>query len=107
MNKSLPSYLMMARQPSDEFALVREIRAHDAETPIVLLADGGSIEDAVKAIQQEGVYNYLEKPIDPNKLKLVLDGAVELALARRENELLRRQLQDRGRSAILSVILIQ
>jgi Response regulator containing CheY-like receiver, AAA-type ATPase, and DNA-binding domains len=42
------------------------------------------------------VYNYLEKPIDPNKLKLVLDGAVELALARRENELLRRQLQDRG-----------
>jgi DNA-binding NtrC family response regulator len=82
--------------PSDEFALVREIRAHDAETPIVLLADGGSIEDAVKAIQQEGVYNYLEKPIDPNKLKLVLDGAVELALARRENELLRRQLQDRG-----------
>jgi len=82
--------------PSDEFALVREIRAHDAETPIVLLADGGSIEDAVKAIQQEGVYNYLEKPIDPNKLKLVLDGAVELALARRENELLRRQLRDRG-----------
>lgn len=80
----------------EEFALVREIRAHDPETPIVLLADGGSIEDAVKAIQQEGVYNYLEKPINPDKLKLVLNGAVELAVARRENELLRRQLQDRG-----------
>jgi DNA-binding NtrC family response regulator len=80
----------------EDFALVREIRSHDSETPIVLLADGGSIESAVKAIQQEGVYNYLEKPIDPDKLKFVLDGAIELALARRENELLRRQLQDRG-----------
>ena len=81
---------------SEDFALVREIRSHDPETPIVLLAEGGSIESAVKAIQQEGVYNYLEKPIDPDKLKFVLDGAIELALARRENELLRRQLQDRG-----------
>ena len=80
----------------EDFALVREIRSHDPETPIVLLAEGGSIESAVKAIQQEGVYNYLEKPIDPDKLKFVLDGAIELALARRENELLRRQLQDRG-----------
>jgi DNA-binding NtrC family response regulator len=80
----------------EDFALVREIRSHDPETPIVLLAEGGSIESAVKAIQQEGVYNYLEKPIDPDKLRFVLDGAFELALARRENELLRRQLKDRG-----------
>ena len=85
----------------EDFALVREIRSHDPETPIVLLANGGSIESAVKAIQQEGVYNYLEKPIDPDKLKFVLDGAIELALARRENELLRRQLQDRGAFADL------
>ena len=83
-------------QTAEDFALVRAIRSHDPETLIVLLADGGSIEGAVKAIQQEGVYNYLEKPIDPDKLKFVLDGAIELALARRENELLRRQLQDRG-----------
>lgn len=80
----------------EDFAVVREIRLHDPETPVILLANSGSVENAVKAIQQEGVFHYLEKPVDPDKLKLVLDSAVELATARRENELLRRQLQDRG-----------
>ena len=81
---------------AEDFALVREIRTQDADVAVVLLTDQGSVENAVQAIQQEGVYNYLEKPIDPHKLRLVIDSAVELALAKRENELLRRQLQDRG-----------
>jgi len=80
----------------EDFAFVRGIRLQDPETPVVLLADRGSVENAVKAIQQEGVYHYLEKPIDPDKLRLVIDSATELAVARKENELLRRQLQDRG-----------
>jgi DNA-binding NtrC family response regulator len=81
---------------SEDFTFVREIRLQDADVPVVLLTDQGSVASAVQAIQQEGVYHYLEKPIDPNKLRLVVDSAVELAVAKRENELLRRQLQDRG-----------
>lgn len=81
---------------AEDFTLVREIRLQDADVPVVLLTDQGSVETAVQAIQQEGVYHYLEKPIDPHKLRLVVDSAVELAVAKRENELLRRQLQDRG-----------
>lgn len=81
---------------AEDFTLVREIRLQDADVPVVLLTDQGSVASAVQAIQQEGVYHYLEKPIDPHKLKLVVDSAVELAVAKRENELLRRQLQDRG-----------
>jgi DNA-binding NtrC family response regulator len=81
---------------SEDFTLVREIRLQDADVPVVLLTDQGSVASAVQAIQQEGVYHYLEKPIDPHKLRLVVDSAVELAVAKRENELLRRQLQDRG-----------
>jgi DNA-binding NtrC family response regulator len=81
---------------AEDFTLVREIRLQDADVPVVLLTDQGSVETAVQAIQQEGVFHYLEKPIDPHKLRLVVDSAVELAVAKRENELLRRQLQDRG-----------
>jgi len=81
---------------NEDFALVREIRLTDAELPVVLLTDQGSVENAVHAIQQEGVYHYFAKPIDPHKFRLVLDRAVELTQAKRENELLRRQLQDRG-----------
>jgi DNA-binding NtrC family response regulator len=80
----------------EDFALVRKIRLTDEELPVVLLTDQGSVENAVQAIQHEGVYHYFAKPIDPHKLRLVLDRAVELTQAKRENELLRRQLQDRG-----------
>src|SRR6058998_634456 len=80
----------------EDFALVRRIRLTDEELPVVLLTEQGSVENAVHAIQQEGVYHYFEKPIDPHKLRLVLDRAVELSQAKRDNELLRRQLQDRG-----------
>jgi DNA-binding NtrC family response regulator len=80
----------------ETFALVREIRLTDGELPVVLLTEQGSVENAVHAIQEEGVYHYFEKPIDPHKLRLVLDRALELSDARRENELLKRQLQDRG-----------
>ena len=82
--------------PEDKFHLLREIRSLQPDTPVVLLTADGSIEVAVTAIQEEGAYYYLEKPVDPNKLRLVLDRAVELGKAHRENEVLRRQLKDRG-----------
>ncbi len=81
---------------SDGFGLLREIRALYSDTPVVLVTDQGSIEMALNAIQQEGAYHYFEKPVDADKLRIVLDRAVELTEAKCENELLRRQLQDRG-----------
>ncbi len=81
---------------SEGFGLLREIRALYPDTPVVLATDQGSVEMALDAIQHEGAYHYFEKPLDADKLRLVLDSAVELTEAKRENELLRRQLQDRG-----------
>src|SRR5688500_8824758 len=46
--------------------------------------------------QDEGAYHYFEKPVDADKLRIVLDRAVEFSEAKRENALLRRQLQERG-----------
>src|SRR5882762_104278 len=80
----------------EDFALVRAIRLQDVDLPVVLLTNQDAVDNTVEVIPQEGVYHYLEKPLDPNRLRLVLDRAVELADARRENELLKRQLRDRG-----------
>jgi DNA-binding NtrC family response regulator len=80
----------------DPFALLRELRLHQPHTPIILAASHGSVEIAVRAIQEEGAYHYFEKPVDPEKFLTVLERAAELAEARRENEILRRQLRDRG-----------
>jgi DNA-binding NtrC family response regulator len=81
---------------AEDFALVRAIRLQDVDLPVVLLTNQDVVDNTVEVIPQEGVYHYFEKPLDPKRLRLVLDRAVELADARRENELLRRQLRDRG-----------
>jgi DNA-binding NtrC family response regulator len=79
-----------------QFALLRELRERQPLTPVILIADNSSVETAVQAIQEEGAYHYFEKPVSFDRLHIVLKRAVELAEARRENELLRRQLRDRG-----------
>lgn len=80
----------------DGFGLLREIRERHPEVAVILLTGQGSVEMAMRAIQDEGAYHYFEKPLDFSKLRLVVERAVEYAEARRENDALRRQLRDRG-----------
>src|SRR6266576_6585834 len=80
----------------DSFALLRELRAQQPDTPIILASRNSSVKTAVRAIQEEGGYHYFEKPVDFEKFLAVLERAAELAETRRENEILRRQLRDRG-----------
>ena len=55
----------------------------------------GTVETAVEAIKQ-GAYDYLSKPIDPQRLKILLDQIAERHDTLREVRALRRQLQERG-----------
>ncbi len=80
----------------DGFDVLRHVKTQQTGIPVILLAESGSVELAIRAIQEEGAFYYFEKPVDANKLRVVLERAVELTEAKRENELLRRQLQDRG-----------
>jgi DNA-binding NtrC family response regulator len=94
----LPSVVLTdIRMPRmDGFELLREIRSLYPEMAVILLTGHGSVEMALRAIQEEGAYHYFEKPIDLKKLRIVVERAVEYSEARRENEALRRQLRDRG-----------
>ncbi len=86
----------LSRSSSDGFAVLREVKAQQARIPVIIIAENGTIELAMRAIQEEGAYHFFEEPVEADKLRAVLDRAFELTAARRENELLRRQLQDRG-----------
>lgn len=86
----------VASSTPDPLALLREIKFHYLDVPVVVISDNGSVELALQAVQDEGAYHYFEKPVDTAKLRAVTNRAAELTAARRENELLRRQLQDRG-----------
>jgi DNA-binding NtrC family response regulator len=67
----------------------------DPDITMVLMTAQGTVETAVSAIKQ-GAYDYLSKPIDPQRLKILLDQIVERHDTQREVRALRRQLQDRG-----------
>lgn len=86
----------LSKSSPDPLALLREIKLHYHDVPVVLISENGSVELALRAVQDEGAYHYFEKPVDLGKLRAVTNRAAELTAARRENELLRRQLQDRG-----------
>jgi DNA-binding NtrC family response regulator len=75
--------------------LLRALKEDGGELTIVILTAQGTVETAVEAIK-EGAYDYLTKPIEPQRLKILLDKIVERQDTRREVKVLRRQLRDHG-----------
>jgi DNA-binding NtrC family response regulator len=75
--------------------LLRALKDHGGDVTVVILTAQGTVETAVEAIK-EGAYDYLTKPIEPQRLKILLDKIVERQETLREVKVLRRQLRDHG-----------
>jgi DNA-binding NtrC family response regulator len=75
--------------------LLHALKEEGGELTVVILTAQGTVETAVEAIK-EGAYDYLTKPIEPQRLKILLDKIVERQDTRREVKVLRRQLRDHG-----------
>ena len=67
----------------------------DGDITVVLMTAQGTVETAVEAIKQ-GAYDYVPKPIDPQRLKILLDQIGERHDTLREMRVLRKQLRERG-----------
>jgi EAL domain-containing protein (putative c-di-GMP-specific phosphodiesterase class I)/ActR/RegA family two-component response regulator len=71
----------------DGVELLRRVREHDLDLPVILMTGAPSLETAVKAIEH-GALRYLFKPFNLDNLREVLVSAVEirrLADARRQS----------------------
>src|SRR5689334_5561007 len=79
----------------DGLALLKALRDQMSDISIILLTAQGTVETAVEAIK-EGAYDYLTKPIEPQRLKILLDKIVERLETLRENKVLRKQLREHG-----------
>jgi len=75
--------------------LLRAVRREESDVTVVILTAQGTVETAVEAIK-EGAYDYLTKPIEPQRLKILLDKIVERQETLREVKVLRRQLRESG-----------
>jgi DNA-binding NtrC family response regulator len=79
----------------DGLGLLRALQDQLTHLSVVILTAQGTVETAVEAIK-DGAYDYLTKPVDPQRLQILLAKAVERQQTRREVEHLRRQLRDKG-----------
>jgi DNA-binding NtrC family response regulator len=79
----------------DGLALLKSLKDEADQLKVIMLTAQGSVETAVEALKN-GATDYLTKPVDTQKLKLMLQGIAELNAQKRENEALRRQLKDQG-----------
>src|SRR5919201_1593396 len=87
------SDLVMPRMGGLE--LLRALKAECTALPIVILTAQGTVETAVEAIK-DGAYDYLTKPVEPQRLKILLDKIVERQDTLREVKVLRKQLREHG-----------
>ncbi len=87
------SDLVMPRMGGHD--LLRALKDQLSDITFILLTAQGTIESAVDAIK-DGAYDYLSKPVDPQRLRILLNKAVERQETLREVKLLRRQLREQG-----------
>jgi len=85
--------LIMPRM--DGLALLRALQQQGADVTTLLVTAQGTVETAVEAMK-EGAYDYITKPIDLQRLRVLLGKIVERLETLREVKALRRQLREHG-----------
>ncbi|HEV2313978.1 MAG TPA: sigma-54 dependent transcriptional regulator [Candidatus Acidoferrales bacterium] len=74
--------------------VLREARRADAMIPVILITAYGSVEDAVTAMK-DGAFDFIQKPVDLEHLKLLIARAAHQQELLRENLLLREEYAER------------
>jgi DNA-binding NtrC family response regulator len=79
----------------DGLGLLRALHDQLGDLTVILLTAQGSVESAVEAMKI-GAYDYLTKPVDPQRLQILLEKAFERQHTLREVQVLRKQLREKG-----------
>jgi DNA-binding NtrC family response regulator len=72
--------------------LLAKVRERHRDTLFILMTAYGTVENAVAAMKQ-GAYDYLPKPIDMKRLRVLVQKAIEFQAVVAENNELRSRLQ--------------
>lgn len=69
-------FLDIAMPDSSGLEILERIKSKKIETPVIIMTGYGTMQTAIRAIQL-GAYEYLTKPLDVDKLRIVADRALE------------------------------
>ena len=74
--------------------VLREARRAEPTLPVIIMTAYGSVDEAVTAMK-EGAFDFIQKPVDLDHLKLLLERAARQQELLRENLLLREEYAER------------
>jgi len=93
----------------DGLALLAEAKSREVGVPILVITGHGTVADAVAAMKA-GAFDFLQKPVDPDELVLLVRRAVEHHGLVAEVRMLRERMRERepgvlvGRSRALATV---
>ena len=78
------------------FGFLEKLREMGDMPPTIVLTAYGNVETAVKTVHELGAYWFLEKPIQPKTLEVLVNRAAAHASLRIDKQALLRQLANNG-----------
>jgi two-component system NtrC family response regulator len=94
--KTLDLVVMDFKMPGrNGLEVLKDLKQINPELDVVMVTAYGTIETAVEAMKA-GSIDYITKPIELDELLLILKKAAERKTLIRENETLKRQIQEKG-----------
>jgi DNA-binding NtrC family response regulator len=75
--------------------LVRRAREESPDLPVILVASGAPVQTVVNAMKA-GAFDYIEKPIDIERLRIAVEKALQRMQLERENAALKRASDTRN-----------
>jgi DNA-binding NtrC family response regulator len=75
----------------DGIEVLQKLMERDPETPVIMISGHGNIDTAVDAIKK-GAYDFIEKPLDLNRLLVTIRNAIERKDLVVETTVLRRKV---------------
>ncbi len=84
----------------DGLSLLRDLRQHDRELPVLLITGHGDVGMAVEAMR-EGAHDFIEKPFPSERLIAAVRSALEKRALILENRQLKFRLGDSGTARII------
>jgi DNA-binding NtrC family response regulator len=75
--------------------MLQRLAEQSQTVAVIVMTAQGTIDSAVQAMRM-GAYDYIQKPIDTNRLRIILQNASSLLGTRTELEVTRRKLRDAG-----------
>jgi DNA-binding NtrC family response regulator len=79
----------------DGMELLKQVRQEHSAVAFIMLTGQGTIDEAVAATKL-GAYTFLEKPLDPNRLRVELENCLKQQDSERRLEIAHRRLRDAG-----------